>query len=93
MNIFSYRGPQKDKSGKVKAGGGVSAGLTMIWQNEGAGWYYFDGNDFCFLAPHASDPVILGSFTKKEIDDHYGLLQSRPLAAQTRTCSQNRVSS
>jgi len=72
MNIFSYRGPQKDKSGKVKAGGGVSAGLTMIWQNEGAGWYYFDGNDFCFLAPHASDPIILGSFTRKEIDTHYG---------------------
>lgn len=72
MNIISYRGRQKGKSGKVKVGGGVSAGLTMIYQNEGAGWYYFDGSDFCFLAPHAADHVILGSFTKKEIDDHYG---------------------
>jgi trehalose 6-phosphate synthase/phosphatase len=73
MNILSYRGPQKDKvTGKVKAGGGVSAGLTMIWQKENAGWYYFDGCDFCFLPPNASEAVILGSFTQQEIDDHYG---------------------
>ncbi|MDR3616508.1 MAG: trehalose-6-phosphate synthase [Candidatus Obscuribacterales bacterium] len=72
MNILSYRGPQKDKTtGKVKAGGGVSAGLTMIWQKEDAGWYFFDGNNFCFLAPKADQAKVLGTFTQKEIDDHY----------------------